>query len=62
MPKYIVNEGLETEEVIVAAKATEGNIQWWFYDAANRAQETRLKVYVETIREATESTTPLHSE
>ena len=29
---YVINEGLETEEVIVAARATEGNIQWWFYD------------------------------
>lgn len=51
MPKYVINEGLESEEVIVAARATEGNIQWWFYDAGNRAQETRLKGQVETIRE-----------
>ncbi|MGR0159142.1 hypothetical protein [Paenarthrobacter nitroguajacolicus] len=52
MPKYVINEGLENEEVIVAARATEGNIQWWFYDARDRAQETRLRSYVQTIREA----------
>lgn len=43
VPKYIIDEGLETEEVIVAARAVEGNIQWWFYDSGSRAQETRLK-------------------
>lgn len=52
MPKYIINEGLQSEEVIVAANVTEGNIQWWFYDADNRAQETRLKGHVQTIRES----------
>ena len=52
MPKYIINEGLQSEEVIVAASAIEGNIQWWFYDADNRAQETRLKGHVQTIRES----------
>lgn len=52
MRNYIINEGLDTEEVIVAARATEGNIQWWFYDAGNRAQETRLTCHVQTIREA----------
>jgi hypothetical protein len=52
MPKYIINEGLQSEEVIVAASAIEGNIQWWFYDADSRAQETRLKGYVQTIRES----------
>ena len=51
MPEYVINEGLETEEVIVAARATEGNIQWWFYDAGNRAQETRLKSHVKTVSE-----------
>lgn len=51
MPKYIIDEGLETEEVIVAARAEEGNIQWWFYDSGSRAQETRLKGRVKTIRE-----------
>ncbi|WP_160147632.1 hypothetical protein [Arthrobacter sp. TS-15] len=51
MPKYVINEGLETEEVILAARATEGNIQWWFYDEGNRAQETRLKGHVQTISE-----------
>jgi hypothetical protein len=53
LPKYLINEGLETEEVIVAARATEGNIQWWFYDTGNRAQEIRLKGQVQTIREVT---------
>ncbi|MGF4043257.1 hypothetical protein ACX800_03560 [Paenarthrobacter nitroguajacolicus] len=51
MPEYIINEGLETEEVIFAARATEGNIQWWFYDAGNRTSETRLKGQVQTLRE-----------
>ncbi|WP_166660308.1 hypothetical protein [Paenarthrobacter nitroguajacolicus] len=51
MPEYIINEGLETEEVIFAARATEGNIQWWFYDAGNRTLETRLKGQVQTLRE-----------
>lgn len=51
MPIFVINEGLETEEVISAARATEGNIQWWFYDAGNRAQETRLKGHVQSIRE-----------
>lgn len=50
-PKYVINEGLETEEEIFAARATEGNIQVWFYDTANRAQETRPKSQVQTIRE-----------
>ena len=54
MPRYIINEGLDTEEVIVAASAAEGNIQWWFYDAGRRAQETRLKEQVQTIREVTQ--------
>lgn len=53
MPNYVINEGLETEEVIVAARATEGNIQWWFYDASDRTKETRLKGHVQTIREVT---------
>ncbi len=53
MPKYIINEGLETEEVVVAARAIEGNIQWWFYDAGDRAQETRLKGHVHSFREIT---------
>ena len=51
MPKYVIDEGLETEEVILAAKATEGNIQWWFYDETNRTQETRLKSQVLSVRE-----------
>lgn len=51
MPKYLINEGLESEEVILAARATEGNIQWWFYDAGNRAQETRLSSHVKSIIE-----------
>ncbi|VXC66332.1 hypothetical protein ARTHRO9V_90166 [Arthrobacter sp. 9V] len=41
MPNYLINEGLESEEVIIAARAAEGNIQWWFYDDCNRTQETR---------------------
>lgn len=53
MPAYVINEGLDNEEVIVAARVTEGNIQWWFYDSGNRALETRLKGHVQTIREAT---------
>lgn len=51
MPNFLINEGLESEEVITAARATEGNIQWWFYDDCNRAQETRLQRHVQTIRE-----------
>lgn len=51
MALYIINEGLGTAEEIVAAYAIEGNIQWWFYDSESRAQETRLKQHVQTIRE-----------
>lgn len=58
MKKYVINEGLETEEVIVASRAIEGNIQWWFYDASNRAQETRLICHVLTIREAPQISAP----
>lgn len=54
MPRYVINEGQDTEEVIEAASAAEGNIQWWFYDAGRRAQETRLKEQVQTIREVTQ--------
>lgn len=52
MPKYIIDEGLESEEVIVAANVIEGNIQWWFYDAFNRTKATRLTRHVRTVRES----------
>lgn len=52
MPKYIIDEGLESEEIIVAASVIEGNIQWWFYDAYNRTQATRLRSHVRTVRES----------
>ena len=51
MKKYIIDEGLETEEVIVASKLIEGNILWWFYDMENRAVEMRSKTQVQTVRE-----------
>lgn len=58
MKKYVINERLKTEKVIVASRATECKIQWWFYDASNREQETPLICHVMTIREAPQISAP----
>ncbi|WP_275779682.1 hypothetical protein [Paenarthrobacter sp. Y-19] len=49
MPNYVINEGLENEEVILAADCKQDGIQYWFYNPQGERFKSLLKTYAKTI-------------
>lgn len=52
MSAYVINEGLETEQVIKAGDCKEDGIQYWFYDTQGERFMSLLKTYAQTISPA----------